>query len=106
MIALGLAPAVLFFTAAFYYCHEALDSVAMETLPAEAAASESPPLVASEGPAARHQGMLLLIALMCLNNILPQSRQFLHDVTGVSPVALGLAPAVLFFTAAFYYCHE
>lgn len=97
-VVLGFMPLVLFMSTALYFCHEALGTALVHSSPKIEAAV--PATVASTAPSTSNQLMLLLIAATCLNNILPQARQFLHEVTGVSPVALGLTPLVLFLTAA------
>eukprot|EP00746_Dinoflagellata_sp_MGD_P005058 gnl/MRDRNA2_/MRDRNA2_109784_c0_seq1.p1 gnl/MRDRNA2_/MRDRNA2_109784_c0~~gnl/MRDRNA2_/MRDRNA2_109784_c0_seq1.p1 ORF type:complete len:655 (+),score=129.02 gnl/MRDRNA2_/MRDRNA2_109784_c0_seq1:282-1967(+) len=100
-VVLGLMPLVLFMTTALYFCHEALGTALVHSVPKiEAAVPTLPAKVVPTGPSASNQLMLLLVAATCLINILPQSRQFLHEVTGISPVALGLTPLVAFLTAA------
>lgn len=100
-VTLGLMPLVLFLITALYFCHEALGTALVHSSPkAEATIPTLPHATALAEPSSSYQLMLLLIALMGLNNILPVSRQFLHEVTGVSPVALGLTPLVLLLTGA------
>lgn len=47
---------------------------------------------------------LVIIALMALGNILPKQRQIIHDITGVSPIILGLLPVS--FLLVTFLCSE
>jgi hypothetical protein len=46
---------------------------------------------------------LAVVALIALGNIMPQQRKIIHEVTGLSPITLGLTPMVLMMGT--FLCH-